>query len=818
MRDLRYALRSLLKSPGFTFIAILSLALGIGANGAMFSYVDALILRPLPVPEPGRVVEVDSTAPGTRLGRMSYPDYVDLRDQTRTLQSLVCYNVIPMGMGASKDAVSQMMLGIIASGNFFSGLGIEMPLGRGFLPEEDQTPGRDLVAVISHSLWEREYASDPGAIGRKIRINGTDFTIVGVAPAGFTGPEAFIHPEIYVPMNSYPQAMPNQNNRFLTARDQRSLTLFGLLKPGVSISEAHAELNTISHRLAAQYPATDRDRTVTVLSYIRARFENDTIDAILALMLLAITMLVLLIACANVANLVLARGSGRVKEIAIRMAIGASRVRLIRQMLTESLLLALAGGAAGVGVGYAGIAALQSIRIPAEYPVSLGVQMDSRMLVFSLVVSILTGIVFGLLPALRSTRADLSNTIKSSDQGPAKVAFWHGRLAGRNLLVMAQLSLSVVLLILAAFFVRGFAAARRVDPGFRTDHTLFFTLDPNLVRYDEQRTRQFYRKLVDRLKDSPGVENVSMSHSIPYNANQSSKRVIIDGYQAKAGEDNPSAWVNTVDENYFTVMGTPILRGRAFESRDTATSPRVAIVNETLAARAWPNRDPIGQRLRLGNDKEPPLEVVGVAKAGKYLYWAEPPQEHVWTPFSQDYDSHMVVEVRTLGDPASMAAAVRNQVRAVDADMPIFNMNTMAAFFEDRGMLGPRLLANMVSIIGLTGLLLAVIGLYGVVAYGVSRRTREIGIRMAVGARPADVLQMVLRQGLIFTAVGVVLGIGIALPASGFLKTFVVGVSPYDPSILIGVPVMLAAVMMAACWIPAHRASRVDPTMTLRQE
>jgi predicted permease len=822
MRDLRLAFRSLIQNPGFTFIAILSLALGIGANTAMFSFVDAMLLRPLPVSKPGRIVEVDSTAPGTRLGRMSYPDYADLRDQTRTLDATVCYEIVMMGVSVARDAVPQVNLGVLASGNFFSGLDIEMPLGRAFRPDEDQTPGRDMVAVIGHSMWEREFKSDPSAIGRKIRVNGTEFTVVGVAPAGFTGPESFILPEVYLPMNAFQQVIPGVASDHLTARGKRSLTIFGRLKPGVSAAEAQAELATISRRLTAQYPDTNRDRSVTVLNYQRARFENDPIDSVLSLTLLAVTGLVLLIACANVANLLLARGTARAREVAIRMAIGASRGRLVRQLLTESLLLALAGGLGGLAVGYAGVQFLSSIPLPSDFPLSMGVRMDSRLLIFSLVASIATGIVFGLAPALRATRADLASAIKSSDQGPSRISFWRGRftsqLSGRNVLVMTQLTLSVVLLILSAFFVRGFQAARAVNAGFRTDHTLFFSLDPSLVRYNEERARTFYRQLRDRLQDMAGVKEVSLSSSIPYNNNQNSRRILVEGYQARPGEDNPSAWATAVDDHYFPLMETSISRGRGFDSRDTASSPPVAIVNETLAARMWPNRDPIGQRMRLDKESGPQVEVVGIARDTKYLYWAEAPQAAFFTPFSQNYSAHMMVEVRTLGDPAAMAEAARAQVRALDPDMPIFNMNTMGNYYHDRAMLGPRLLAQMVTAIGLAGLLLAVIGLYGVVAYAVGRRTREIGIRMAVGARPVAVLRMVLGQGLLFTAVGVVAGVSIALLAGRFFKDFVIGVSPHDPAILIGVPLILTAVMIGACAIPARRAARVDPTRALRQE
>ena len=813
---MRYASRTLLKSPGFSAIAILSIALGVGLNTAMFSYVDAILLRPLPVPDSGSIVVVDSTAPGTRLGGMSYPDYTDLRDRTQTLSALASYELIPMGVSTSREGEAQMNLGVIVSGNYFSGLGIDIPVGRGFRADEDVTAGKDQVAVISHSFWEREFGSDPGAMGRKLRLNGADFTVIGVGPKGFLGPEAYVVSDVYVPMHAYPQAIPNSNDQFLTARGNRELSLVGRLKPGVTTPQAHAELSTIARNLAQQYPDSNRNRTVTVLNYLTARFEQDPTDGTLALMLLAISGLVLLIACANVANLMLARGTARVKEIAIRMAIGSSRWQLVRQFLTESLLLALAGGAAGLGVAYGGVQFLSSVHLPSDFPLSFGVRMDARLLIFGFTVAIATGLLCGLLPALRFSRADLSSIIKASDSGPGK-AFWRGRLAGRNVLVTLQLALSVVLLIVSAFFVRGFDAARRIDPGFRLDHTLFFTLDPGMARYNEAKARDFYRKLEDRLRGQSGIRDVAIGSSVPFSNSQNSRRVVVDGYQGRPGEDAPSAWSYIVDDHYFPVMETRIVRGRAFNERDTISSPRVAIVNETLAGRAWPNRDPIGQRLRLGANG-PLLEVAGVAKDGKYLYWAEPRQAAVWVPSAQEYNSQMKVLVRTEGDPAAMAAAVRENVRALDADMPVVNMNTMAGFFEARAMLGPRLIAQMVTAIGLVGLLLAVIGLYGVVAYAVGRRTREIGIRMAIGARPVDVLGMVLSQGLTFTLIGIAVGLGLALSANRFLQNFVVGVSPHDPLILIGVPAILAAVMLAACWLPARKASRVDPVTVLREQ
>jgi predicted permease len=817
--NLRFALRTLAKSPSFALIAILSLALGVGANTAIFSYVDAVLLRPLPVPHSGRVVEVDSTSPDTRLGRVSYPDYLDLRDRTKTLQSLTAYTLFPAGIATRVGEVPKYSLNALASGNFFSGLGVQPALGRAFRPEEDAVAGRDPVAIISDRLWDREFARNPSVLGRQLRINGSAFTIIGVAPRNFTGPQAFLDPDVFIPLHAYQHAVPGGAADYLTSRESRSLILLGRLKPGVSTAESQAELQIIARGIAAQFPDSNRGRTLTVLPYLNARFENNPTDSTLSLTLLGITGLVLLIACANVANLLLARGTARAKEIAIRMAIGASRPALVRQLLTESLLLAALGGFAGIGVGCLGVSFLQSIPIPSDFPLSLGMQMDNRLLVFSLLVSIATGVAFGLVPALRATRTDLASTIKAGDSGPARVSFLRGLLTGRNVLVTAQLALSVVLLIISADCIRGFQAAWRIDPGFRLDHTLFFSLDTNIQRYDETKTRDFYQKLTDRLRESAGVRDVSLSSAIPFSTSQSPRKYFAEGAPPRKTGDAPSAFSYKVDEHFFPLMETRILRGRAFDSRDTARSPRVAVINEVLAAKLFGKSDPLGRRIRLDSADGPEVEVVGVAQKGIYTYWAEPATEALWTPYSQDYSSQMYVELRTAADPASFATLVREQVRALDPDMPIFRISTMTAFFHDRAMLGPRVIAQIVTATGVMGLLMAVIGLYGVVAYAVSRRTREIGIRLAVGATPARIRRMVLSHGAIFTGIGLAVGLALVIPlARNVLPSFVVGADPTGTIVLLGVPAVLAAAMAAACWIPARRAARVDPTRALRQE
>jgi predicted permease len=819
MADLRFAVRTLAKSPGFAVIAIVSLALGIGANTAMFSYVDAILLRPLPVPDSGRIVEVDSTAPDTRRGQMAYADYVELREHTKTLDTLTCYDFFFAGIAARANQVPHYSLNAAVSANFFSGLRIQPVLGRAFRPDEDTVDRRDAVAVISYAMWDREYAKNPSVLGRQIRVSGSEFTVIGVAPEDFAGPQAYVSPEVYIPSHAYGLAVPGTAADYLTSRKNRNVIVLGRLRPGASTAEAQSELRTIAGHLAAQYPDTNRDRTVTVLDYVKARFENNPTDATLSLTLLAITGLVLLIACANVANLLLGRGTARAREIAIRLAVGASRATLVRQLLTESLLLAFLGGAAGIGVGYLGVRFLQAIPIPSDFPITLGIHMDRRLLLFSLIVSLATGVAFGLVPALRATRRDLSSVIKASDSGPRRVAMLRGLISGRNVLVTAQLALSVVLLVISADCIRGFQAAWRIDPGFRLDHTLFFSLDPGIQRYDEARTRDFYKKLTDRLRDSSGVTAVSLSSAIPFSTAQGMRKYFAEGAQPQKSGEAPRAYSYKVDDRYFPLMETKILRGRGLDSRDTAKSPRVAVINEHLASRLFGKQDPLGRRFRLDSPDSPELEVVGVAKEGIYIYWAEPAQEALWTPFAQDFSSAMYVEMRTAGDPASFAGVVREQVRALDPDMPIFRISTMATFFRDRAMLGPRLIAQIVTATGVMGLLMAVIGLYGVVAYAVSRRTREIGIRIAIGATPASVQRMVLRQGTVFTCAGLAIGLVLAIPlARNMLPNFVVGTDPLAVTVLLGVPATLAAATMAACWFPARRAAKVNPSRTLRME
>jgi predicted permease len=435
-----------------------------------------------------------------------------------------------------------------------------------------------------------------------------------------------------------------------------------------------------------------------------------------------------------------------------------------------------------------------------------------------LVVSVATGVTFGLLPALRATRQDPGSTIKAGDSGPARVSLFRGTFTGRNILVTAQLALSVVLLVISGACIHGFQAARRIDPGFRIDHTLFFSLNPTIERYDEAKTRDFLKRLTDQLRETPGIRDVAMSSTISFTTAQSSRRFMLEGDRPLAGEDRPTAWSYKIDEHYFPLMQIPILRGRAFDARDTANSPPVVIINETLAEKLFAGADPIGRRIRLDRPGGPEVQVVGVAKNALYVYWAEPAQSALWTPFSQDFNSTVYIELRTAGDPASLMGTIRDEVRSLDPDLPVLRVSTMQSFFDDRVMLGPRLIAQIVSATGMMGLVMAMIGLYGVVAFTVSRRTREIGIRLAIGATPRGILRMVLGQGLVFSGIGLAIGLLMIIPITRYLLPGFMGANSLSADVLAGVPALLAAVMIAACWVPARRAARVDPTRALRQE
>ena len=814
LQDVRYGLRTLIKSPGFTLIAVLSLALGIGANSAIFSLADALLLRPLPIHEPGSVVAIsaDPANESGTMGGVSYPDYRDLRDKTSSFDGITAFQLARVSLAKSANDSAHLRAALMVSGNFFQVFGIEPALGRGFLPEEDAVSGRNPVAVLAHDYWRTEFSSDAAILGRKVRINGIDFTIVGVAPRSFIGVDQYVRPHLYVPAAMTQRLGASTENQF-EDRNSHGFDVRGRLKPGVNREQAQAELATIWKGLEGLHSTADKQRVIRVRTELEARVIQDPPDAYLISLLLALVGVVLIIACANVANLLLGRARGRVREIAIRLALGVSRGRLVRQLLAESLLLAAAGAVVGLAFGYAGIRFLQTIRIPTDLPISISPQLDTRVLLFSFACAILSAIVFGLAPALHSSRPELVPALRSSDleQAPR-------RLTVRNALVIAQVAMTMILLIATGMLMDGFRHALVLNPGFRIDHVLTMQFDTSLVRYTQAQSHDFYRSLVDKARALPGVREVTLSSTVPLSPQQDVERVAPQGFEFPKGQSSAPILSAVVDENYFRVMQTPVVSGRSFAPTDKEDAPLVAVVNQQFAQTYWPGQDPVGKRLRIDSKKDSSIQVVGVTKTGKYTYTGEPATSFLYLPFAQNPRKSMYLLSNSDGDPAALAGPLRQLAHTLDADQPVFNVRTMEDFYQIRAISVMRMIVEVVGTMGTVGLVLALIGLYGLVAYSVAKRTREIGIRMAIGAARSDVLKMVLRQGLTLSAAGIVIGGLISIAVSRLLTAGLVGLGQPNSATYFIVPALLFAVTLASCYVPAFRASRVDPIVALHYE
>jgi macrolide transport system ATP-binding/permease protein len=812
-QEIRQAVRLLLKNPGLTAIAGLSLAIGIGANSALFSLTDGLLLRPLAIARPGEVVTVVTNTDALSSGAVSYLDYRDLRDKSRSFAGLAAFQFYSVGLAPSAITQPQMRMGMLVSDNFFSSMGIEPVLGRAFAPDEAKVPGRDGIALLSYDQWVNQFGRDPGILGRTVRLNGIDFKIIGVTPESFFGMDLYVHPAFYAPLTMM-QRLGTAAADPLEDRANRFLQVKGRLQPGTSREQAQAELIGIAKNLEKAYPATNHNHSIVVQTELQARYQQDPYDSALVMTLMALAGLVLLIACANVANLLLARARSRSREIAIRLAIGAGRWRLLRQLLIESAVLSLLGGVLGLGLGYLGIRFLKTIQIPTDLPIVLSIQMDRRVLLFSLFAAVASTLLFGLAPAWQAARTDLIPALRSA----GLTASAHRRTIGRNALVVGQVALSLVLLVAAGMLLDGFRKTLVMNPGFRTDHIMTMQFDTALVRYTPEQSRQFYRNLVDRTRALPGVKSVTLAGAVPLSPGQSSQVVIPEGYQFPKGQEWATEFGEAIDENYFATMHVQIVRGRAFTASDKADTRPVVIVNEAFAAQYWPNQDAIGKRVRIKDSKGPLAEVVGLAKTARYLFIAEPPTPYIYVPYTQQPSSRMTVLVETAGDPAGIAAPLRDVVRSLDANVPIYNARTLDNFYQMRAISVMLLILELVSTMGLLGLALALVGLYGLISYSVSRRTQEIGIRMALGANRGNVVKMVLQQGVLLSTLGICIGFVGSLGIRGILSRGLIGLGSSNPAVLVIVPASLLLVTIAACYIPARRASHVDPIRALRYE
>ena len=819
-QDVQYGIRMLAGSPGFTTIAVLSLAVGIGANCAIFSFADALLLRPLPVARPGEVLTVGSRATIEAFGASSlgssYRDYVDIRDRSKSFEGLAAFTYLTAGFATDPRAMPKLKMGMLVSRNLFTLMGVVPTIGRAFRPEEDEVPGRDAVVVLGRTMWEQEFGSDPAVLGRRVRINGNELTVIGVAPPEFSGLDQYVRSDFFVPLMMSPRLISDPKAGSLEARDARNLRVKGRLKAGVSQAEAQTELTAIAADLARAYPDTNKNRRLDVRTELQTRIAESPPDATLVAMLSTLALAVLFVACANVAGLLTSRAPVRAREMALRLAIGAGRGRLVRQLVTESLLIAVAGGVLGVGVGYAGMMLFRQIELPTDLPISLSFQMDRRALLFSLVVAVASALLFGLVPAIQATRTDLTAVMKASDSvAPGRRRRW-----GRAVLVGGQVAVSVVLLVVAMFMYRGFRQQLASGPGYRTDHLLMMSFDPSLVRYTEDQSQRFFQQVAERARAVPGVKTVTMATSVPMsNDSIGAETVVPEGFQFPVGKDNATVLSSSVDEYYFDTMGLTILRGRNFRVDDSFDAPRVAIVNQQFAQHYWPNSDPLGKRFRLVDGDKTWVQVVGLTKTSKYVFIAEPPTEFVYLPHRQKKPQQMIMLVQSAGDPSSLVTPLREVVRGLDANLPIYNVRTMEAFYRMRAVSIFHVLVSTVGALGLMGLGLSIVGLYGLVAYAASRRTREIGIRMAIGAGRATVLRMVLGQGLALALVGLAVGLVASVGAGELLRAaFPSGDDQRDVvALLLVVPIVLAVTFLAT-YIPARHASRVNPMHALRYE
>jgi len=807
-KDIRYGVRTAFKRPGFMAIAIVTLALGIGANTAIFSLVNTVLLRPLPVDHPDQLVEVYGTQQnGSSITLQSYLNYKDYRDRNKVVTGLLAYRFAPMSL--SHESSNERVWGYLVSGNYFDVLGVAPMLGRGFLAEEDKTPGAYPVVVMSYPCWQKRFAADQNIVGKTVTINGRTFTVVGVMPKGFIGTEVAFAPDLFVPMMMAKQIEVDSD--WLDARLDDNMFVIGRLKPGVTRPQAESDFQSITLQLAREYPKENEGRGVSLrtpglfLPSIRSSVVSFTA------VLMAVVLLVLLLACVNLANLLLARATERRKEIATRLALGASRARLIRQLLTESVLLSIAGGAGGLLLAAWLTGLVANIKLPTDISLLFDLRLDWRVLIFALLVSLVTGIVFSILPALHASKPELVPALKDE---ASMGGFRRSHL--RNALVVLQVALSLVLLISAGLIVRSLQAAQRMRPGFNPDNAVALSFDMGLQGYSEAQGREFQTRALERARAVPGVRSAAVAAYLPLSLNYNSTTVYIEGQPSLSASQLPQVVPDYVTPGYFETMQIP-LRGRDFNESENKKESRVAIINETFARRFFPSQEPIGRRFNFSGPENPFWEVIGVVADGKYNSLGEEQQPAVFRPLLRDYTTSVTLVARANSDPRLVLSSLRREVQALDPNMPLYNVETLN---EHMGvpLFPARVAATVLGSFGILALLLAAIGIYGVMSYVVAGRIREIGLRVALGAKRRDVLRLIVGQGMFLAVIGLTIGLMIAFAAARLLSSWLYGVSATDPVTFLAIAILLFVVAGLACFIPAHRATKVDPLVALRYE
>ncbi len=814
LQDFRFGLRMLRKSPGFTLATVLTLAIGVGANTTIFSMVDGLLLRPLPAPAPRELVVLGMRQEGQPASQLlSYPDFRDIRRQTTGIFSgLVAHRTGLDGLrvhGRPDRVVTNYV-----TGNCFTVLGLKPALGRLLLPSEGKFPGVDPVLVLGYSYWKVHFAGDLNMVGRAASIDGQPVTIVGVAPKKFHGLQWPLDVQAYLPLDMLAREGWLSKN-FTTDRSYRNFSVLARLRPGISLERAHAALRVVAARLAQAHPKSDRNIQLTLTPEILSKFGFGAERPIMSMaaLFLVLALVVLVLACINVAGVVLVRAMARQREMALRAALGATRFRLVRQLVVETVLIGLAGGLVGVCVGGWVAARMDSVDLHFGVPLSLGLKPDWTVFAYGLAIALLCGLAVGIVPAFRASRTNLNETLHEGGQRAGR------RQRLRSTLVIAEVAGSLTLLVVAGSFVRSMDNAGQINLGFDPHHVVTVSMDPHEAGYTDTRGQEFYTELLRRLRALPAVRSASESCCVPLGSVFRNDQIAVPGYQPPQGQQMPAVSFSNITPGYFQTLHIPILRGRSFTQADDAHAQLVAVINQTMANTFWPKQNPIGQHFSRASKPGRRIEVVGVAKNGKYQSIFAPVQPYYYVPLAQHYFSLGTVLVRSSLPAASMLETLRGQIAALAPSLPIFGAQTMDQSVGGiEGLRIFRLAAALSGTLGFLGLVLVVIGVYGVVSSAASQKTHEIGVRMAIGARPDQVRWMILRQGLLIVSIGLALGLLLSLAAGRVVGRFLVGVSGNDPFTLAGGCVLLAAVVLVACYIPASRAMRVDPATALRSE
>jgi predicted permease len=817
LRDLKYGLRSMTRAPAFSFFAILALALGIGASTTVFTVVNTLLLHPLPAQDPSRLVSLYTTdlknqKQSASLLPISYMNLKDYQARNAVFSTLGGFSP-PMPMTLVEGTAQERFFGQLVTQGYFEALGLIPAKGRFFLPSEVSAPGSAPVAVLSYGAWKSRFNSAGNVIGKTLELNGAPFTVVGVAPQGFLGVSAVFGPDVWLPATMAQQVLPPELQDVLQQRGKPFFQGIARLKSGVSRGQADASFETLAAALRREYPDANAGHTISVQPVTTALFSSTGGEGGLALVstvLLLIVGLVLLIACSNVANLLMARAVSRRQEIAVRLAIGAGRGRLVRQLLTESVLLGFFGGIAGLGVGYEGCRFLWSFRPPEVARNLVEPKLDGTVFLFAFLLSLATGFIFGVMPALRASRTGLVESLKEE----AHVAGPSGRSARfQKTLLTGQVAFSLVSLIAASLFLRAVQRAYDIDPGFDHQHLAVLMMSPEQQDHDVVRLKAFHRQVEDRVSRIPGVEAVTWASNLPF-WSSASRGIFIEGQEQQRKSETISTVTNTIDVDYFKTMQIPLLQGRAFTATDQEGSLPVVVINEDLARRYWPHGDAIGNHLRLSGDTVR-RQIVGVVKTSDYTTLGEAPQPCLYLPLRQSPGGSANLYVRSAGDPSLLLTAVQRGIKDVDPSVQVTDVRT-GVTLVNQVLWNARIVLGMLGIFGLLALALASVGLYGILAYSVSSRQREIGVRMALGASRFDVLRLVLRQGMMLVAIGVSLGLAISLLVGRAFSTMLFGLSPADPLSLLGASAVLLLVAALACYLPALAASRMDPMQALR--